>query len=145
MAGKELQKELTTPLGDSSIIKELSLLDDERRIADLLSSMSQAIFLGSWSEFHRMYQELMDSKPTQKFINNFGRKEMKSAASRAASINDVTALRENLSIIGVTEEAMDNGYDEGYYEGRPLFRIISVKAPPLNKGSQLIAFGWLNN
>jgi hypothetical protein len=132
-------------LGGSSVSKELSMLDKKGMISEKLSSMSQAIFLGKWSEFHRMHQELMDFRPTPEFINNFGREEMKSAASRAASIDDVTALRENLTIIGVSDEAMDTGYDEGFYVGRAIFPVVPAKkAPFLNKGQQMIAFGWLN-
>ena len=113
MVGNKVLEEVTTPLSDSSIIKELSLLKPKTVIEDKLSSMSEAALLRNWAKFHQIYQEMMDFKPSQELIDKFGREEMESTISRNASIGEIIDLRENLVLIKVSEESLDEGQNAG--------------------------------
>jgi hypothetical protein len=104
---------VTAPLIDSSVNQTLHVLDSERQIGEKFSSMSEDILAEIWSQFNAHYHELLDFRPSQKSLDDFGRAEVKSTVARNCSKSELETLYQELSLIKVGEQAMSEGFTEG--------------------------------
>lgn len=84
-----------------------------KKIQDKLESMSLAILQEDWINLLTLHHELMEFNPTKECLNIFGKEQMKIFMERDPGINEIPVVRRKLVSIGISEEAIQLGYEEG--------------------------------
>ena len=84
----------------------------DKRITEKLDSMAEAILMEDWIRFDGLFFDLKGFKPSRKCLNAFGREQVKETVIRNPPIIELETLRRKLGEIGVTDEAMDEGYED---------------------------------
>jgi len=93
--------------------KGMHVCGKSKKIQDKLESMSLAILQEDWIDFMTLGHELKEFKPNQKCLNLFGKEQMKALFEREPTAGDISFLRVKLASIGISEEAIQNSFEEG--------------------------------
>ena len=89
-------------------------LSSTNQIEDVFFSIMLSIILGNWQDFEALCKKMKDLKPSQEILDDFGTKQMKIIAATGAK--KIIAMREKLTILGVSQKALDCGYNSGFQE-----------------------------
>jgi hypothetical protein len=88
------------------------LCGSNQKIKEILEGMAEAILYEDWLRFDDLNFNLKMFKPSRRCLDTFGRGQMKDLIIRNPSILEIETLRRKLGEIGISDEALDLGYED---------------------------------
>ncbi len=92
----------------------LHVCGSDKKIQEKFESMAQAILDEDWISFDTLFFELKEFKPSKTCLNTFGREQIRITIARNPSNFELETIRRKLNSIGISEEVMDQGYEDGF-------------------------------